>query len=506
MIKKKFRIDEKVMVVIFMFIFATISLGNTNINTINDDYLKKIKIADWNFDGNNLDSTKMSSPFLIGKTKYFSNKYLLVEEEYRSKESLYGDLNNDLFDYNQFSISITFNMFSYDARRTILVGGERYRWIGISTSSDKLEIRLNNGNIKFLTQQSITLNQWHNIIVSVNQKEKNISICYDGIFLNDIKLPDDFIFDTVKNKVNHQKHFTFQDYGYGGIFHGYFDNITVYSASLKKHEMEYIYTKENIDSEGYDRNGYDKLGYDKLGFNNKGFNKETGTKFGIDGYDKNGYDKSGFNKSGFNNEGYNKSGYNSNGYNKLGYDKNGYNSDGYNKEGRNANGYDRNGYDKNGFNSSGWSANLINKTTKTKYDSSGYDYYGYDKQGYNTSGWNANGINKYTGTKYNKNNKDKYGNYNPSKIDLSYKIKNTANYGGRNTYIYIYSYGLEKDIESYYYYEDNTWWIYVGSRGYTYNESGSKYLMDFKNGKSHNVSGLDSAIDKAIKLYIESQY
>lgn len=258
-------------------------------------------------------------------------------------------------------------------------------------------------------------------------------------------------------------------------------------------KIDSYYNKSGFNRLGYNIEGYDKDGYDKNGYNKSG-------------YDKSGYDKSGRDKNGYDRSGYNKSGYDRNGYNKLGYSISGYDKDGYDKSGRDKNGYDRNGYDKNGFNSSGWNANLINKTTKTKYDSSGYDYYGYDKSGYNTSGWNANGINKYTGTKYNKNNKDKYGNYNPSKIDLSYKIKNTANYGGRNTYIYIYSYGLEKDIESYYYYEDNTWWIYVGSRSYTYNESGSKYLMDFKNGKSRNVSGLDSAIDEAIKLYIESQY
>ncbi len=102
--------------------------------------------------------------------------------------------------------------------------------------------------------------------------------------------------------------------------------------------------------------------------------------------------------------------YNQSGFNKDGYDRSGFDKSGYNKNGRDKDGYDRSGYDKLGYDRSGWSANKINKTTKTKYDSSGYDYYGYDKDEYDRKGWNSDKINKYTGTKYDKNGYNFNGN------------------------------------------------------------------------------------------------
>jgi hypothetical protein len=126
----------------------------------------------------------------------------------------------------------------------ILTGGSWYRWLGFNPATNGLEITLNNQVFRHEFSGSVVrLDEWHNLICSLDLRRKEIVTILDGRALEIVKLPENFQLEIVgTDREAGDKELTFVNYSNGKIFNGYAAHLRVFSRALVTSEMTNLYS------------------------------------------------------------------------------------------------------------------------------------------------------------------------------------------------------------------------------------------------------------------------
>jgi len=147
------------------------------------------------------------------------------------------------FSYESFTVALDFFAAEF-SNNNILTGGVSYRWFSLRHNAGKLEVTLNNQSLVYLIPDSdLRTNEWQSVICSVDASAKRIITVLNGRRLQDIVLSPDFHFEVIGTPAeNLDRLFTFANYSDGSVFHGYVDNLKVWSRALKSSEMDAMFS------------------------------------------------------------------------------------------------------------------------------------------------------------------------------------------------------------------------------------------------------------------------
>ncbi len=197
-------------------------------------------LAQYTFAGTAADCTGNSPPMELRNTT-FANGTLCLNGIYEGNypEGFHAIAKIANFSYESFTVALDF--FAADfTQNNILTGGSSYRWFSLRHNAGKLEVTLNNQALVYLIPDSqLKLSEWQSLICSVDAAARRIIVALDGQRLGEIVLSPDFHFDVVGSPAeSSDRLFTFANYGNGSAFHGYVDNLKVWSRALSSTELD----------------------------------------------------------------------------------------------------------------------------------------------------------------------------------------------------------------------------------------------------------------------------
>jgi hypothetical protein len=143
----------------------------------------------------------------------------------------------------------------------ILTGGMSYRWLDFNRDDGTLNLTLNNQRFlhKF-TGVKVKLNQWHNLVCSVDLRQKRIFTSFDGQTLEVIKLPPDFKLDIIGSPDDAiDREFSFVNYSSASVFRGYAANLKVFGRALTEPELAALYTESATERPTFNPNQSSQL-------------------------------------------------------------------------------------------------------------------------------------------------------------------------------------------------------------------------------------------------------
>ena len=194
-------------------------------------------LASFQFNGN-ADDAAGNSRFTLNNVSFYSNAFLNLEGNYMDYTAT-AAING--LDYHNFTLFLDFRPLDFSgSKRTVITGGEGYRWIGFEHNSNgNLLLTLNNGNIKKDTGLPLPVDEWHYLICSVSfgNDFAMVKVMLNGSVYETI-LPD---FEFNAFGLESEKEFCFVNYSWGGVFNGYVDNFRVYNWGMSKDEMQVLY-------------------------------------------------------------------------------------------------------------------------------------------------------------------------------------------------------------------------------------------------------------------------
>lgn len=93
-----------------------------------------------------------------------------------------------------------------------------------------------------LTASKLEAKKWHNVICSVDVKNKKIITILDGQLLEEISLPNSFGLEIIGSDAeSRDREFIFTNYSNASTFVGYMDNFRVFSYALSPNGIEQLY-------------------------------------------------------------------------------------------------------------------------------------------------------------------------------------------------------------------------------------------------------------------------
>jgi hypothetical protein len=143
-------------------------------------------------------------------------------------------------DYNHFTVAVRFKASEFsDKKSTILMGGEKWRWIGIQRSkAGNLALSLNNHKLtREFKGATLEKGKWTVVACSVDIAKRKIVAFVDGKNVGKIDLPVNFQLDVLKDPNPDQyKEWVFTDFSNGHTFHGLVGEFIVYDVALSGKE------------------------------------------------------------------------------------------------------------------------------------------------------------------------------------------------------------------------------------------------------------------------------
>ena len=197
-------------------------------------------LAHYTLDGTAADRTGNSAPMELWNTT-FTNGTLCLNGLYElgDPQGFHALATISGFSYESFTVALDF--FAADfANDNILTGGPSYRWFSLRHNAGRLEVTLNNQSLVYLLPDgALRTNEWQNVLCSVDASAKRIITVLDGRRLQDVVLSPDFSFEVIGSPVeNSDRVFMFANYSNASVFHGYVDNLKVWSRALNSPEIE----------------------------------------------------------------------------------------------------------------------------------------------------------------------------------------------------------------------------------------------------------------------------
>ncbi len=239
------RIITRIVVFLWVLSFAALAAAE----------LPEGRIAHYTFDDTNKDILGISDDMILENTAYVNNT-LYLNGLYFSEDDYEAQATIQDFYYNEFTVHVDFLPLEGDETQTgFLTGGRNYRWIGFYFTDTDLILYLNN---KAFTHTFLGVvverNQWHKIICAFDLGEKTVVTMLDGVLLETVNLPDDFTLNVIGSPGDvTDRRFLFTNYGNGGTFLGYVDNLIVFDRALSQDEIADVndaYAGNNIPNNG----------------------------------------------------------------------------------------------------------------------------------------------------------------------------------------------------------------------------------------------------------------
>jgi hypothetical protein len=241
-----------------------------------------VPVARYRFNGDGSDSTWISSDFALTNTSFMNNDKLYLNGKYDldCPNCGYTAIANIAgLDSNVgFTISLDFKpdagwngtpvpippsctpgFTTCGYTGNIITGGTSNRWFrlrrdGTPGELGKLQVTLNNTidpSKNFAhTYSGVTLSTetWYNVVISVDLSAGSIIAFLNGVALEPVSLPSDFILDADFNTDNQ---ITFTDYSSAGVFWGSVDNLIVYNRALSDSQIRtYLVDVHDFDEDG----------------------------------------------------------------------------------------------------------------------------------------------------------------------------------------------------------------------------------------------------------------
>lgn len=208
-------------------------------------------IAFYKYDGNATDSMGMSNNFQLQNTEFIDNT-LFLDGVYHYDGGYIAVTELRQLDYEKFTISLDFYPSRFNRESgldTILMGGTSYRWFGLRWNNNHLELTLNNQDFIHTFQSSkLEARKWHNVICSVDIRNKKITTILDGQLLEEISLTNNFSLEIMGSDAeSRDKEFTFANYSNAHTFVGYVDNFRVFDDALSTNGIEQLYQRIKTD-------------------------------------------------------------------------------------------------------------------------------------------------------------------------------------------------------------------------------------------------------------------
>ena len=125
----------------------------------------------------------------------------------------------------------------------ILTGGYLYRWVGFNRQGDLLNLTLNNQAFAHeFAGAAVTAGRWHQLICSVDLRQRKILTMFDGRLLESITLPADFKLEVAGSPGEaRDREFTFSNYSNGSVFFGYAAHLKILGRALAESELADFY-------------------------------------------------------------------------------------------------------------------------------------------------------------------------------------------------------------------------------------------------------------------------
>jgi hypothetical protein len=145
------------------------------------------------------------------------------------------------FSYGSFTVAFDFYPVDFLAfsHESVIVGGTSRRWFSLRHNAGKLEVTLNNQSEAYVIPDStLQPTEWQTVICSVNAAARKIVTFVNNVRVADIDLPVGFQFEVIGTpEEDFDKVFSFANYSNGTVFHGYVDNLKVWSRALTASEI-----------------------------------------------------------------------------------------------------------------------------------------------------------------------------------------------------------------------------------------------------------------------------
>ena len=207
-------------------------------------------VAFYTFNGTPNDSSGVSEPISLENAPFTEGQVLYLNGEYfYSVDPGYLALAQiSRFYYDQFTVSTDFHALVFDiaeGKDTLIIGGSSYRWFGLRYRNDELQLTLNNQRfVHTLAGVHLQVGRWYNISASFDLQAKTVVVMLDGELVGTIKLDSEFTLDVIGSASDpSDRNFTYTNYSYGGVFHGYVDNLIVFNRALSTDEMRDLYSE-----------------------------------------------------------------------------------------------------------------------------------------------------------------------------------------------------------------------------------------------------------------------
>lgn len=185
-------------------------------------------------------------------TLYSDGKY---DSKYTTSYFLFKNKSDEPYS-KEYSLSLNFKMIS-EGRGTIFALG--YNLFEVSVINERLRVKIDpsyqrgtEGAIGswyyILDETKIPMNQWQNIILSMDSKTRRIMIRLNGKRLDDIIISDRLAEEMLNYKPGSTFHggslgVEFSNHSRGAVYHGFIDNLTIYNRLLNDSEQIALYRK-----------------------------------------------------------------------------------------------------------------------------------------------------------------------------------------------------------------------------------------------------------------------
>jgi len=212
-------------------------------------------LAHFRFNGTAGDEHPGNPSFLLKNTEFRENA-LYLNGKYENdggKDGYRAICPAPKLDYHKFTVALRFKAEAFgeknptgpfgDRKSTIFMGGEGYRWFGMSRSkAGHLVITMNNSRYHWeIDEAPLKTDTWTVVACGVDVNARKVAVYLNGKKAASFNLPPDFKLDAVDaDPRGSDKLWTFTDYSHGGTFQGLIDECIIYGEMLSDEAMAAI--------------------------------------------------------------------------------------------------------------------------------------------------------------------------------------------------------------------------------------------------------------------------